>query len=79
MSGKKIKKSQHSQKFANLRMLLLQYLRIWVKVFKNGPSKIWGRQLLKNNLDSYVRKLSRDTKSTRDIKLIKNKFNICCR
>ena len=21
---------------------------IWVKVFKNGPSKIWGRQPLKN-------------------------------
>ena len=24
------------------------HMGIWAKVFKNGPSKIWGRQLLKN-------------------------------
>ena len=26
---------------------------IWVKVFKNGPSKIWGRQPLKNFFRSF--------------------------
>ena len=28
--------------------LMIYFINIWVKVFKNGPSKIFGRQPLKN-------------------------------
>ena len=29
-------------------------MAIWVKVFKNGPSKIYGRQPLKNLSESHM-------------------------
>ena len=32
----------------------LQTNRIWVKVFKNGPSKICGRQSLNNDFSSKI-------------------------
>ena len=33
---------------ANIDMHKMNIIYIWVKVFKNGPSTIYGRQSLKN-------------------------------